>query len=87
VPHHRARFTPRGRHRPGYAKIAGNFSFRAYGQTRMLVSYELRTRATDAGRAFWRYWRVASPFVGRLMRAQLAIVEREAARSITSCVV
>jgi hypothetical protein len=72
--------------RAGYAKIAGNFSFRDYGETRTLVSYEVRTRATDAvsRRAFWRYWRVASPFVGRVMRAQLAIVEREAARSITS---
>ena len=69
--------------RPGYAKIAGNFSFRAYGEARTLVSYEARTRATDAAsqRAFWRYWRVASPFVGRVMRAQLAVVEREAARS------
>ena len=68
--------------RPGYAKIAANFSFRPYGESRTLVSYEARTRATDAAarRAFWRYWRIASPFVGRVMRAQLAIVEREAAR-------
>jgi hypothetical protein len=69
--------------RPGYAKIAGNLSFRPYGEARTLVSYEARTRATDAAsrRAFWRYWRVASPFVGRVMRAQLAVVEHEAARS------
>jgi hypothetical protein len=69
--------------RPGYAKIAGNFSFRPYGEARTLVSYEARTHATDAAarRAFWRYWRVASPVIGRVMRAQLAIVEREAARS------
>jgi hypothetical protein len=68
--------------RPGYAKIAANFSFRPYGQGRTLVSYEARTRATDAAarRGFWRYWRVASPFVGRVMRAQLAVVERETAR-------
>jgi hypothetical protein len=71
--------------RPGYAKIAANFSFRPYGEARTLVSYEARTRATDAEarRAFWRYWRVSSPFVGRVMRAQLAVVEREAARSTT----
>jgi hypothetical protein len=71
--------------RPGYAKIAANFSFRPYGEARTLVSYEARTRATDAAarRAFWRYWRVSSPFVGRVMRAQLAVVEREAARSTT----
>lgn len=53
----------------GSAKIAGNFSFRDYGETRTLVSctlvsYEVRTCATDAvsRRAFWRYRRVASPF-------------------------
>jgi hypothetical protein len=69
--------------RPGYAKIAGNFSFRPYGEARTLVSYEARTHATDAAsrRAFWRYWRVASPFVGRVMRAQLAVVAREAERA------
>jgi hypothetical protein len=68
--------------RAGYAKIAGNFSFRSYGEARTLVSYEARMRATDAAsrRAFWRYWRVASPFVGRVMRAQLIVVERHAAR-------
>jgi hypothetical protein len=51
-------------------------------EARTLVSYEARTRASDvaARQAFWRYWRVASPFVGRVMRAQLAVVEREAAR-------
>jgi hypothetical protein len=69
--------------RPGYAKIAANFSFRPYGDARTLVSYEARTRASDATarRAFWRYWRVASPFVGKVMRTQLAVVEREAARA------
>ena len=71
--------------RPGYAKIACNFSFRPYGETRTLVSYEARTRATDAAarRAFWRYWRVSSPFVGKVLRTQLAVVERAAARSTT----
>lgn len=59
--------------RPGYAKIAANFSCRPYGAARTLVSYEARTRASDATarRAFWRYWRVTSPFVGRVMRTQL----------------
>ena len=70
---------------PGYAKTAANFSLRPYGEARTLVSYEARTRASDATarRAFWRYWRVASPFVGRVMRTQLAVVEREATRSTT----
>ena len=69
--------------RPGYAKIAANFSFRLYGDARPLVSYKARTRTSDATArpAFWRYWRVASPFVGRVMWTQLAVVEREAARS------
>jgi hypothetical protein len=66
--------------RPGFARIACNFSLRPYGDDRTLVSYEARTAATDpAGRrAFLRYWRVVSPGVGVVMRSQLRVVAREA---------
>ena len=67
--------------RPGLARIACNFSLRPYGELRTLISYETRTAATDASarRAFLRYWAVASPFVGVVLRAQLAVVARAAA--------
>ena len=60
---------------PGYAKIAANLSFREYGASQTLVSYEARTAATDAqSRAqFLRYWRVVSPFVGVVMRGTLSL--------------
>jgi hypothetical protein len=66
--------------RPGYARIACNFSVRAYGAERTLVSYECRTQATDhaARRAFLRYWRPLSPFIGVVLRAQLGVVAAEA---------
>ena len=68
--------------RPGLAKIACNFSLRPYGAGRSrFVSYECRTMAADATRrAFLRYWRVLSPFIGVVLRAQLATVAREASR-------
>jgi hypothetical protein len=69
--------------RPGFARIGCNFTLRPYGAGRTLVSYETRTRATDdaARRAFLRYWRVVTPFVGVVLRAQLAVVDREAGGS------
>jgi hypothetical protein len=68
--------------RPGLAKIAGNFSLRPYGGNQTLVPYECRTRGTDpkARRGFLRYWRVFSPFIGVVLRAQLRIVDSEARR-------
>lgn len=65
--------------RPGYARIACNFSVRPYGTRHALVSYECRTRATDADarRAFLRYWRPLSPFIGVVLRAQLGVVASE----------
>ena len=68
---------------PGYAKIAANFSLRAYGDHRTLLSYEARTRATDdaARRAFLRYWTVVSPGVGMVMRATLTVVDDHVRRS------
>ncbi len=69
--------------RPGFAKIACNFSLRAYGEDRTLVSYEARTVATDpeSRRSFLRYWRVVSPFVGIVMRSMLRIVAGDARRA------
>ena len=62
--------------RPGFAKLACNFSLRSYGEGHTLVSYECRTLATDAeARAgFLRYWRPLSPFIGVVLRAQLGVV-------------
>jgi hypothetical protein len=66
-----------GFNRPGLAKIAANFSLRPYGAARTLLSYECRTQATDpsATRAFMRYWRPLSPFIGVVLRAQLRTIE------------
>jgi hypothetical protein len=66
--------------RPGFGKIGCNFSLRAYGSTGTLVSYEARTQTTDeaARRAFLRYWRPLSPFIGVVMRSQLRVVAHEA---------
>jgi hypothetical protein len=68
---------------PGFAKLACNFSVRAYGATQTLVSYECRTLATDdvARAGFLRYWRPLSPFIGVVLRAQLGVVADEAARA------
>ena len=64
--------------RPGLARIACNLSLRPYGAGRTLVSYETRTQATDerARRAFLRYWRVAGPLAGVVLRAQLGVIAR-----------
>jgi hypothetical protein len=50
------------------------FTARPGGQT--LVEYECRTQATDAPsrRAFLRYWRALSPFIGIVLRAQLRAI-------------
>ena len=65
--------------RPGFAKIACSFSLRQYGRDRTLVTYECRTRGTDpqSSKAFLRYWRALSPFIGVVLRAQLRVVESE----------
>lgn len=67
--------------RPGLARIACSLSFRPYGARRTLVSYETRTQATDerARRAFLRYWRVAGPLAGVVLRAQLEVIARKTA--------
>jgi len=62
---------------PGMAKIACSFALRLCEERRMLVSYECRTLATDPAtrRAFMRYWRPLSPFIGFVLRAQLRTIE------------
>jgi hypothetical protein len=62
---------------PGLAKVACSFSLRLCEERRTLVSYECRTLATDpsARRAFMRYWRPLSPFIGFVLRAQLRTIE------------
>jgi len=64
--------------RPGFARIACDFSLRPYGAERTLVSYECRTQATDpdARRGFLRYWRPLAPFIGVVLRSQLRVVAR-----------
>ena len=66
--------------RPGYARIACNLSFREYGDRFTLASYETRTRATDpdSRRAFLRYWRMAGPLAGFVLRSQLELIARVA---------
>ncbi|MEA2216830.1 MAG: hypothetical protein QOK19_2391 [Solirubrobacteraceae bacterium] len=68
---------------PGYARIAANLSVRSYGDRRALLSYEARTQATDdaARRAFLRYWNLASPGAGVVMRSALALIADETRRS------
>lgn len=64
--------------RPGFARIACDFSLRPYGVERTLVSYECRAQATDAEarRALLRCWRPLAPFIGVVLRAQLRAVAR-----------
>ena len=75
------------RSRPSTAQASGrsrcNFSLRPYGPEHTLVSYEARTAITDhaSRRAFLRYWRALSPFIGVVMRSQLRVVAGEAART------
>lgn len=66
--------------RPGLAKIGCRLLFHDLGDGGVLVSYEARTRAMDAAsrRAFLRYWRLTSPFIGIVLRAFLAVIARGA---------
>jgi hypothetical protein len=67
---------------PGRARIACNFSLRRYGAGHTLVSYECRTKGTDAESTsgFLRYWRALSPFIGVVLRAQLRVISKQAQR-------
>lgn len=65
--------------KPGFARIACNFSLRTYGGDHALVTYECRTQATDAKsrRAFLRYWRALEPFINVVLRSQLRVIDAE----------
>lgn len=67
--------------RPGRARIACNFSLRPYGSGQTLVTYECRTKGTDpeSTKAFLRYWRALSPFIGIVLRAQLRVIAADTA--------
>ncbi len=67
---------------PGYGKIGCNFTVRAYGAERTLLSYECRVVLTDpeSRRKFARYWWLIRPFVGHIMRAAVAAIAADAQR-------
>ncbi len=67
---------------PDWGRIAANFSLRPYGESRTLASYEARTATADgdSARKFARYWLLVRPFVGHIMRAALAGLQRDAER-------
>lgn len=66
---------------PGFAKVACHIHTRPLAGGQTLLTYEVRTKATDEAsrRAFMRYWHVVSPFVGVVMRSLLATIERAVA--------
>ncbi len=70
---------------PGWGKIACNFTVRPYDGNRTLLTYECRTATTDvvARRRFARYWWLIRPFVAHIMRATVATIAGNAARSRT----
>jgi hypothetical protein len=65
--------------KPGFAKIACDFSLRSYGADHTLVTYECRTLGTDpkSTKAFLRYWRPLSPAIGVVLRSQLAVIAKQ----------
>ena len=67
---------------PGYGKCALNFRVLPYGAGRSLLSTETRTATTDPESAvrFRRYWRVAGPFAGLIMRRWLRLAKQDAER-------
>lgn len=68
---------------PGWGKIACNFTVRAYGAGRTLLSYECRTATTDAAsrRQFARYWWLIRPFVAHIMRAAVSTIAVNASKA------
>jgi len=67
---------------PGYARIGCNLELTSLDGDRTRLSYSALTVATDerSRRAFRRYWRLVSPFVGMVTRATLAEIARNAER-------
>jgi hypothetical protein len=64
---------------PGFGKIACDLRVQPCGEGRTLLTYECRTGTTspDARRKFARYWWLIRPFVGHVMRATLATIQRD----------
>jgi hypothetical protein len=67
---------------PGSARIAANPAVHPYSRHQVLVTYEVRTAATDddARRGIQRYWRFLSPFIGLVLRGVLHAIKRQAER-------
>ncbi|MDH3294671.1 MAG: hypothetical protein OER95_10180, partial [Acidimicrobiia bacterium] len=65
---------------PDFAKIAVNFSIRHYGRDRSILTYEARTKGTDAEarKKFLRYWRIVDRFVSHVMRATVKTAKHRA---------
>lgn len=61
---------------PGRAKIVASLQARPYGAGSALLTYEVRTAATDKSsrKGLLRYWRVTRPFVAWTMSRLLAAV-------------
>lgn len=65
--------------RPGYAKVAWNFSLRAASPKETVLSTETRTRCFgSAGWKFRIYWSLIYPFAGLIRKAILRRVKNEA---------
>ena len=65
---------------PGWGKMVVGFSVTERGESGSTLTGEARTRLTDAvtRRRFRRYWRVAGPIVGGILRRTLAVVGDQA---------
>ncbi|WP_236794265.1 hypothetical protein [Amycolatopsis sp. GM8] len=65
---------------PGYGKIVFSLSAAPYGQSRSLLTYDIRVALTDATsrNKFRAYWTVVAPFVGAVQAATLRAAARHA---------
>ncbi len=68
--------------RPGFGKIAANFSVRSYGIGRTLLTYEARTAGTYplATRGIKRYWVVVGPGIGIVLPGTIRYIKALAER-------
>lgn len=67
----------------GYGKIVFSLSALPYGDTRSLMTYDIRVVTNDrASRGKFRaYWAVVSPFVGAVQNATLRLAARHAGQA------
>lgn len=65
---------------PGFGKIVFSLSVRPYGETRSLVTYDVRVTMTDSAShaKFRAYWAVVAPFVRTVQAAALRTIARHA---------